>query len=109
MNSSRRTPPLTDRGYGIGHHCYNNEVDVDRRIVRVRQIIVWDVFGENMHRFGLDTRAVTVPVTATYAALGIPVVVAKWTWEQVEEVVTRDLATLPTPVAFGDKYGAFRN
>ncbi len=108
MSTTRRTPNLTDRGHGIGQHYYNDSVDIDRRIVSVRQIIVWDVFGESMHRFDLDTRAVTLPVSATYWALGIPIVVARWTWEQVEEVVARDLATLPTPVAFGERYGSFQ-
>jgi hypothetical protein len=55
MSTTRRTPNLTDRGHGIGQHYYNDSVDIDRRIVPVRQIIVWDVFGENMHRFDLDT------------------------------------------------------
>jgi hypothetical protein len=58
--------------------------------------IVWDVSGSGHLRYDLRTRRIT-----DLACNPVPPSRA-WTWEQVEEVVTRDLA--PYGIAFGKPY-----
>jgi hypothetical protein len=91
-----RTRTYTDRGYGIGGHKYENTLRGDFSIERVRQIIVWDVFGERHTRYDIRTRRIT-----DLACRPVPPN-SVWAWEQVEEVVVRDLA--PYGIAFGKPY-----
>ncbi len=89
----------TDRGYGIGGHRYNDTLQGINFCCPVRQIVVWDVCDKRYTRYDLDTRAITAldcsPVSPERA----------WTWEQVDAVVSRDLAQYG--IRFGQPYLSF--
>lgn len=94
-----RTPSLVDRGHGIGRHSFNDyRVDRGSAPRNVREIIVSDVFGENTYRYNLDTLNIE-PLRAQERRSAKP----PWSWDQVREVVTRDLATIGR--TFGEPYG----
>ena len=94
-----RTPSLVDRGHGIGRHSFNDyRVDRGSAPRNVREIIVSDVFGENTYRYNLDTLDIE-PLHAQERRSAKP----PWSWDQVREVVTRDLATIGR--TFGEPYG----
>lgn len=92
---------FVDRGHGIGRHSFNDtRIDPNHRGFRtVRQIIVSDTRGKRTDVYDLDMH--TIRDLSGSTARHRPM----WTWAEVEEVVSRDLASMGR--SFGDPYGSF--
>lgn len=101
MARRTKTPTLLDRGHGIGRHSWINFLISPKHsgMTTVQQICVYDVYGENLTRYNLDTGI----IQGGNVEVIIPEESAPWSWAQVREVVSKDLATIGSTI--GQAYG----